>query len=667
MLKRVLCSIALPLLIITLVGYSPYASALGAPASGGIDLMLVIDNSCSMFAIEAVLPGTCTDTGNDPKALRITSADLFISKLGFAETNAADYQLGAINLGGNEHVFAQLQPLDHARNALISSISNPQPNTSTRIVPALQVAIDELHSARRRKGNLPAMVILTDGGPWPEEGQGQADIEQVLRQAHDIRMFMLLLVPPGGVSTTYARYVALWQDLQLHYPNLSVYTVGSADNLLATYNTIAAQLGQAISLGPITLGPGQTHTFLVSSYTRRIIVTAVGDQGQPTAQMQLFDPNRQQVQIGESGVDHFDGGGQPIEILSVAAPRLARNLLDAFWTIQANEAVSLFVDTQGTYRVNIIAPQVNQVGSTDEYRLPDPQPIKPMNLRLSLLDSDSMPVLTPQELQAEVVDDDGSRALLALPPGLAPDASGVYTLSLDLASVFASPPTRPAPLTIDISAGASDVATGGFVPVARARLRVVADPAAPITPTVPTDTPTVPTDTPTVPPPPCDGLATVQRAFWLPVSPPTALCWWLDIARKIAIGMFILIIFLLLKMISAIISRSIPLPKGFISLSNKDGTFNDPIPIPIHGKRRQERYTIRDSYGRILIYERGIRPVWVITTRRGQTVVTMRKPKQEQLSRRSPQMMVRDQRTRLLHGLNEDQLKVAVEANNARP
>ena len=82
--------VALSLLILaSALGRAPLTSAQSTTERQPVDMMVVIDNSCSMFPREKIVPG-CEVWGNDPEFLRIKGADLFIARLGFAEPNASE-------------------------------------------------------------------------------------------------------------------------------------------------------------------------------------------------------------------------------------------------------------------------------------------------------------------------------------------------------------------------------------------------------------------------------------------------------------------------------------------------------------------------------------------------------------------------------------------------
>ena len=65
-------------------------------------MVIVLDNSCSMFPKEMLVAG-CTSYGSDVGFLRITGADMFLARLGFDQANEADYQVGCDQPGRRAH------------------------------------------------------------------------------------------------------------------------------------------------------------------------------------------------------------------------------------------------------------------------------------------------------------------------------------------------------------------------------------------------------------------------------------------------------------------------------------------------------------------------------------------------------------------------------------
>jgi Mg-chelatase subunit ChlD len=129
--------------------------------------------------------------------------------MGFAAPAAADYQVGVISLGEDPpELVSPLQPLSQSRDALARAISAPAPMLATQIVPALEMAYRELReSPQRRPGNQPAVVLLTDGAPYPAAGQSNEDIERLVAANPDVPLFVILLQNPERPVADYENYI----------------------------------------------------------------------------------------------------------------------------------------------------------------------------------------------------------------------------------------------------------------------------------------------------------------------------------------------------------------------------------------------------------------------------------------------------------------------------
>ena len=293
--------------------------------SGGtdhpIDLLIVLDNSCSMFPKEWLIPG-CTWYGSDVNFLRITGADMFLARLGFDQANEADYQIGVVSLGDEPTLVSPLRPLADQRDSLAGLIANPKPQKATRIVPAMQMAFDELTtSPNRKEANLPAVVLITDGVPNPPQGQSNADIENLIQKYPDIPVFLMILKGTDSNVEEFDEYVKFWQDMQQKYDHVFVYVIEQADQIQNTYNTIVASLQDAIPTKGSLVVPGEDLPFYVSQYVDKVVITVSFPPGVRRGSVQVIDPGGQVVQDGEAGVAHFRGKQNPVEIISIGAPR----------------------------------------------------------------------------------------------------------------------------------------------------------------------------------------------------------------------------------------------------------------------------------------------------------------------------------------------------------
>jgi hypothetical protein len=216
-------------------------------SSRPIDMVIVLDNSCSMFPKEMLVPG-CTSYGSDVGFLRITGADIFLARLGFDQENEADYQVGVISMGDKPTLVSPLASLAGKRDNLAAMIANPKPETATRLVPALQLAYDELTtSSNRKEANLPAVVLITDGVPYPPEGQSNTDIENLIKEYPDIPVFLMILKGADSNLDEFDDYVNFWQGMQQTHDNVFVYVIEKPDQIPDTYNTIVGLLKAAWS------------------------------------------------------------------------------------------------------------------------------------------------------------------------------------------------------------------------------------------------------------------------------------------------------------------------------------------------------------------------------------------------------------------------------------
>ncbi|MEI6180700.1 MAG: hypothetical protein WCP31_08095, partial [Chloroflexales bacterium] len=167
-----------------------------------------------------------------------------------------------------------------------------------------------------------------------------------------------------------------------------------------------------------------------------------------------------------------------------------------------------------------------------------------------------------------------------------------------------------------------------------------------------------------------------QKAIGLPVAESAVLCSWYEVARigflVLGTGLAGFLLWLLLYAISSMMA----LPKGFISLSNDKGIFQDPIPVAWHGKREPGDFIIIGSYGRIKVYVKRKKMWWrrqlctIKRTRQGTeviTVITNRYKEQHTLERAPRDMDLERERkptTRIRHGLLKDRIDFTIRAQS---
>lgn len=439
-----------------------------------IDMIVVIDNSCSMYPQELLLEG-CPLEANDPDFLRITGANLFLARLGFAENNEADYQAGIVHLGRNSRLISPLQPLRDARDALARAIANPQPEPNTKIVPALEISYEELNtSPNRRAENLRAVVLITDGKPTPAEGQSNEEIEQLIREHPDIPLFIMLLQNPDSPSREeFQQYIDFWEGVERDYEHVQTYPVESATEIADTYNRIIAELQNTVPEEGEQVSPGVPYSVFISQYVRRIEISIIHEDASNKGKVTITDPLGNEVQEGEQGVKRFSGEDNPVEVISISAPRLSDELKQQDWIVTSDQPVTVFLDRQGAYRVNFLAPKVtlselpNLVFATEQH-----VPGQVLPIRFKLLDSIDATVLDAQPIQGKVINPDGQESPLAIPADLAPDGNGIYEIIFDPLLADPAVQDRPGRFTFIIEAGSADDAAGQRIPITSARLLV---------------------------------------------------------------------------------------------------------------------------------------------------------------------------------------------------
>lgn len=457
----------------------PWDRAAGQSAEGlrPIDLMIVIDNSCSMFPQNQIISG-CTSYGSDPDFLRIKGADLFIARLGFGEADESDYQAGVISLGDEPAVVSPLEPLQGARDELADKIARPRAQSATKIVPALEAAYAELRdSPNRVPDNLPAVVLITDGVPFPVEGQSNSDIQALIADNADIPLFIMLLQGSEERSESYEQYVRFWQGMQTSYTHVFVYLIDQAAQIEETYNKVIAQLQDTIPAQATVVAPEAPLQVFVSEFVQKIVVTIVHPAGEPKGEVVITDPFGAQVMDEEAGVAHFRGDQNPVEVYSIRAPRLDETLKERFWTITSDQPVDVFFDREGSYRINFLTPAATATDVKNVYVAAERQNSNvPFDLRFNLLDSTGQPVIQPQTIQGQVIYPDGTHKALLVSPRLSPDLDGTYQVQLDLENEYPDIYRTSDRYIVVLNVGAADARVTGQIPIASARMLVDFEP-----------------------------------------------------------------------------------------------------------------------------------------------------------------------------------------------
>ena len=272
----------------------------------GSDVMLVIDNSNSMFDKSGI--------GSDPELRRIEAAQMFISYLG-VDSGSNSHRLGVIFFGGEATEVVPLTPLtsDDERSKMASLIADPQRMEWTDPAAALTRSREALLS-KGQQGQKRVVVLLTDGKPeWDQDPTAEERLAVIddLRQIgdryaeDDIDLFVVLLANVATdadpeIGTT---YVPLWRSIT-ETTGGRFYQVRQADDLFTVYHDILLTLSAAKSAGPVvdtTLeGSSQEETVVIEpnlarvTYLVRLSSTNVG--------VAIHRPNGQRLKPGDPDV-----------------------------------------------------------------------------------------------------------------------------------------------------------------------------------------------------------------------------------------------------------------------------------------------------------------------------------------------------------------------------
>jgi hypothetical protein len=471
----------LALLILILTSFLPVSARASAPAQAPVatrqplDVMLVIDNSGSMFPPEQTCAGC--EAGNDPKFLRLTGASLFIAGLGLGESNSKDYQIGVISLGDEKpELISSLRSAPDVRDILAKAISAPMPKNTTYLVPALKMAYSQLKdSPQRRAGNQPAVVLLTDGVPYPAQGQNETDIRKLVESYPDVPVFFILLQNPEKRNEALEGYTRFWEGMQRQYGPVRTYRAKDTSEITTVFDEIIARLQNSISEpGGGVVSPEKPVNIYVSRYVQSISIKVIHERGKPKADVTITDPKGVAVRSDDPQVEWFRGNDNQVETISIGSARLARAPYNDIWTIRSSALVSYQLVRTGAYDFQFEQPQISRTLVNGQYlALNRFSPSKPYIVRFKLLlNGGSEAVTEPQEISGRVLRPDGTTKELRIPADIKPNSDGVYEIAHDFVADFPAAAKSPGRFMLTLDAGLNDPKSSIRVPIARADLLV---------------------------------------------------------------------------------------------------------------------------------------------------------------------------------------------------
>lgn len=187
----------------------------------------------------------------------------------------------------------------------------------------------------------------------------------------------------------------------------------------------------------------------------------------------IIDAAGKNVSSNDPGVVYFRGKQNPIEVYSIAAPRLAPELKGKTWTIKTTDAMTVLINREGSYRINFTAPVVKPTDITNLYQVLDRQSLNHgFTLRFTLIDDTGQPVLEDQPIWGNVISPDGLNVPVEALAALNPQTDGTYEITLDMNGIYPGGTATSGRYTLDLNAGSVDESSQDITPISSARLLI---------------------------------------------------------------------------------------------------------------------------------------------------------------------------------------------------
>lgn len=323
-----------------------------------VDVMLVIDNSGSMFGY------TCNERkpiqANDAEARRIRGAQIVIAALA-ADLKPRETKLGIVSFGTTAEKISELKQLSNTdstvREELSRAIETPGCKGDTNIVDAIKLAQEELRSERHRPDNIPAIIFLTDG--VPTSGGRELEIEYLLAELKDVQFYTILL----GESDQFNQFKGFWQEQADKNPNVTVDVLSTNNGIENIYSRIKADLNGTDNAaeGRPQLPPGPTVQVPMPGNVKQAVFTVIKASSDTSVSIQ--DPQSKDARQRPADRFVYLDNKSTIDVFVVDRPEAGN------WVFSSSDGTMMTIlqpDLKSVYEVQVVQPDAQGLLAVDE-------------------------------------------------------------------------------------------------------------------------------------------------------------------------------------------------------------------------------------------------------------------------------------------------------------
>ena len=383
------------------------ASALSVPGVTNLDVVLVIDQSGSMW--ERNDPPIAANGVVKNPGWRIVAANLLAEWLATDQTGA-HHQLSVIMFGTHATTIFPLQEIasEQSQAAVQKAITEHNQNMgATDILAALQLAKAELDKGRTGPNTRKAIIFLSDGMCEPGTNATAADgrkCEQDIRHliqseftSGNVPIFTIALTSDAfKQDTLHSVYKNLWQEISVTTGGDYYEPVQAERELLASFVKILQRLfGLPIQAPPAPIDAPNESVFDLPAGLLQAGFTTI--KYEPTITMTVIRPDGSPIIAGEPSVQH------------------SKSALTENYTIARPPSGTWRVKVGGQGKVVLIAsafarpqPTIDRLSPAGAHPLG-----KPMLIQVRVLDANRIEQ-TPQTFTLNAILPDGSLAPLPL-------------------------------------------------------------------------------------------------------------------------------------------------------------------------------------------------------------------------------------------------------------